>query len=171
MRQTPCRRRTGVRRLRRRRVRDRRPATGEIREAEIFVARAGRLEPHLRRGDLDAAAAGLDRRPCARLRGLSAACRTARSRQPEERASSRPASTIPRSTAPMARWRRITDRILPARPRKPRDKAKASYCTLSGLMASVMREIRAARGLRPPHPLAIARFADTSQRPRWRLSL
>ena len=30
------------------------PTTGEIREAEIFVGRARRLEPHLRRGDLDA---------------------------------------------------------------------------------------------------------------------
>ena len=40
--------------------------TGEIRMAQIR-RRAGGLELHLRQGDLDAGAARLDRRPCARL--------------------------------------------------------------------------------------------------------
>jgi transposase len=39
------------------------PGTGEIRAAQIFVA-AMRLQLHLRRGDLDAGLAGLDRRAC-----------------------------------------------------------------------------------------------------------
>ena len=40
------------------------PATGEIREAEIFVAVLGRLESDLCGGDLDPEACGLDRRAC-----------------------------------------------------------------------------------------------------------
>ena len=39
--------------------------TGEIRQAQIFVAVLGCSELHLRRSDLDADAAGLARRPCA----------------------------------------------------------------------------------------------------------
>jgi transposase len=37
--------------------------SGEIRPAQIFVRRDGRLELHLRAGDLDARACRLDRRP------------------------------------------------------------------------------------------------------------
>ena len=38
------------------------PITGSAREAEIFVAVTGRVQPHLRGGDLDTRLAGLDRR-------------------------------------------------------------------------------------------------------------
>ena len=51
------------------------PATGEVHDAEIFVAALGRLQLHLRRSDLDADAARLDRRACRAVRGSLAACR------------------------------------------------------------------------------------------------
>ena len=87
--------------------------------------RARRLQLHLRRGDLDPDTAGLDR--CARpdvplLRRRAA---PGRARQPEVRASTRPRSTIPeinRSYGMMASHYGVG--VLPARPRRPKDKAK-----------------------------------------------
>lgn len=46
------------------------PATGELREAQFFVAALGGLEPDLCRGELDPGLARLDRRPCPGLRLL-----------------------------------------------------------------------------------------------------
>ena len=59
--------------------------TGEIRMAQIFVAVLGSIELHLRQGDLDAGAARLDRRPCARLRGDRRRSRTRRAGQRQDR--------------------------------------------------------------------------------------
>src|SRR5277367_6029651 len=47
--------------------------------------RAGGIELHLRQGDLDAGAARLDRRPCARLRGDRRRSRTRRAGQRQDR--------------------------------------------------------------------------------------
>jgi hypothetical protein len=61
------------------------PATGEVRDAEIFVAVLGGLELHLRRSDLDADAAGLDRGPCADVPLLWRRAASRRARQSQER--------------------------------------------------------------------------------------
>ena len=99
----PCRRRQGLRRLLRQE--DRRssiPHTGVVREAEIFVAVLGASSLTYRRGDLDPVAAGLDRRACAHVPLLRRRAAPGRARQPEVRASTRPRSTTPRSTAATA---------------------------------------------------------------------
>ena len=78
----PCRRRQAVRRLRRRHgAGDRRPADRQDPAGADLRRGAGRLELHLRRGELDAGARRLDRRPYPRLRGdrrraASCWCRT-----------------------------------------------------------------------------------------------
>jgi Sigma-70, region 4 len=58
--------------------------TGEIRGADLR-RRAGSVELHLRQGDLDAGAARLDRRPCARLRDDRRRSRTRRAGQRQDR--------------------------------------------------------------------------------------
>ena len=101
------------------------PATGEVREAEIFVGGARRLQLHLRRGDLDAGAARLDRRACAHVPLLRR--RAAGSLVPDNLKSGVHKASfydpeINRSYGVMAAHYGVG--VLPARPRKPRDKAK-----------------------------------------------
>ena len=80
------RRRAAVRRLRRRRRSGRhRSAHRRNPHGADLRRRAGRLELHLRQGDLDAGAARLDRRPCARLRGDRRRSRTRRAGQRQDR--------------------------------------------------------------------------------------
>jgi hypothetical protein len=102
----PCRRGKGVRGLFGQADRDCRSDDGRNPRGGDLRGRARRLEPHLRRGDLDATIAGLDRRPRAHVPLLRRRAEPAGSRQSEERGSPGPRSTIPRSTAPTARWRR-----------------------------------------------------------------
>ena len=75
----------GVRRLFRQADRDRRSDDGRDPRGGDFRRRARRLEPHLRRGDLDADVAGLDRRPRAHVPLLRRRAEAAGSRQSEER--------------------------------------------------------------------------------------
>ena len=72
------------------------PLTGEVREAEIFVARAGRVQPHLRRGDLDAEPAGLDWRTRAHVPLLGRDASSAGARTISRAGCTSPRSTIPR---------------------------------------------------------------------------
>ena len=93
--------------------------------------RAGRIELHLRQGDLDAGACRLDRRPRRAPSRPSAAfprwsCPTT-PRSPSIKAS----LYDPRSTGPTPRWRRITAPPSCRRGReKPRDKAKVEQAVL-----------------------------------------
>ena len=61
------------------------PVTGEIREAELFVAVLGGEQLHLRRGHLDPGARRLDRLPPAGLRVLQRSARDRGAGQPEVR--------------------------------------------------------------------------------------
>ena len=80
------RRRAAVRRLRRRRRSGRhRSAHRRDPHGADLRRRAGGIELHLRQGDLDAGAARLDRRPCARLRGDRRRSRTRRAGQRQDR--------------------------------------------------------------------------------------
>ncbi len=81
----PCRRRQGVRRLFGQADRDRRSDDRRNPRGGDFRRRARRLEPHLCRGDLDATAAGLDRRACAHVPLFRRRAEAAGSRQSEER--------------------------------------------------------------------------------------
>ena len=81
----PRRRGEGVRRLFGQADRDRRSDDGRDPRGGDFRRRARRLEPHLRRGDLDADVAGLDRRACAHVPLLRRRAEAVGSRQSEER--------------------------------------------------------------------------------------
>jgi transposase len=99
-------------------------ATGEVRTAEIFVRGARRLELHLCRGKLEPGAAGLDRRPCPHVPLLRRRAAADRAGQPQGRGAQ---GLVLRSRAePQLRHDGIAYGVgvLPARPRRPRDKAK-----------------------------------------------
>ena len=81
----PCRRGKGVRRLFGQADRDRRSDDRRNPRGGDFRRRARRLEPHLCRGDVDATAAGLDRRACAHVPLFRRRAEAAGSRQSEER--------------------------------------------------------------------------------------
>jgi transposase len=104
--------------------------TGEIRMAQIFVAVLGAS------ASLSPRRLGRNRCPtgstpmCAPSR-RSAACPNSLCPTTPGPPSSRPASAIPRSTDLMPRWRaHYRTAMMPARPRKPRDKAKVEQAVL-----------------------------------------
>ena len=79
------RRAQGVRRLLRQAGADCRSAHRRSAHGRDLRGGARRLQLHLRRGDVDADVAGLDRRPCAHVPLLWRSAATAGSRQPQER--------------------------------------------------------------------------------------
>ena len=82
----PCRRREAVRRLRRRQgAGGDRPADRRDPGGLDFCRRPRRVQLHLCRGDLDARAGGLDRRPHARFRGDRRGAAAGRARQHQDR--------------------------------------------------------------------------------------
>ena len=81
----PRRRGEGLRRLFGQADRDRRSDDGRDPRGGDFRRRARRLKPHLRRGDLDADVAGLDRRACSHVPIFRRRAEAAGSRQSEER--------------------------------------------------------------------------------------
>ena len=101
------------------------PATGVVREAEIFVAVLGAsnltyAEATWTQGLPDWIGAHVRMFPLLGCEVLASWCPTI-----SRAACTRPRSTIPRSTAVMAPWRHIISvGILPARPYHPKDKAK-----------------------------------------------
>ena len=128
----PRRRGEGVRRLFGQTDRDHRSVTGEIREAEIFVGVLGASNFTFAKATWTQALPDWIGAHVRVFEAIGGVAEAAGAGQSEDRGHQGLASTIPRSIAPTPRWRRITrTAILPARPRKPRDKAKASYCTLS----------------------------------------
>ncbi len=107
------------------------PATGEVRPMKLFVAAMGASNyTSRRRGPANRSPTGSAPMSIfAFLGGVPSSSSATISRPP----SPRPRSTSPRSTAPMPTLAaHYGVGVLPARPRKPRDKAIASYCTLFG---------------------------------------
>ena len=104
----PCRRREAVRRFRRPHRRGDRSLNRRDRAGADLRRRARRLQLHLRRGDLEPEAAGLDRARMSAPSPISAAPRGRRSATISRPASPRPASTSRWSTGPTPTWRGIT---------------------------------------------------------------
>ena len=105
--------------------------TGKTRPAQIFVADHGCLQFHLRRGELDPGARrwiGAHTRTFEAIGGVPKLLVPDNTKVAVIKACT---STSRRSTAPMPTWPPITTRlILPARPRRPRDKAKVEAAVL-----------------------------------------
>jgi len=115
-------------------------STGEIRNAQVFVAVLGAVGLYLHRSHLEPALAGLDRQPQARARLLRRLYRTVGARQTAQR----------RDTASLRAGRHPTHHdldehygvaVLPARTHRPKDKAKVEKGVLV-VTRSVLARLR-----------------------------
>ena len=156
-----CGRRQGVRRLLGQEDRHRR--SGDRRGARRRDLRrgAGRFQLHLRRSDLDADVAGLDRGACAHVPVLRRGAGLGRARQSQER---RQQGLVLRSRD-QSQLRHDGDalrrRHLPARPYRPRDKAKVEPASaLPRAIFSGGCGIR--RSSRSPRPIAPLRSCSNA---------